>query len=220
MAVSATTLRAQLWEALRYFEPVCAADALAAVQGRRTLPDNALLVTIDDGYRDLQDTALPMMSQMGIKPAVFPRLPSADGYPARAPLDLLYVGRGLNGAESAVPSPEWRERLLHLPLKEPLMMVRKQIGSIPEELLSAERKRLSLSSKELRSLSTANIGTHGIEHIRWTTLDSNTLDAMLRRSLMWLEEIGGFPSLSIPTEHVPQRWLGGSLLWDSRLPSD
>jgi len=81
MAVSATTLRAQLWEALRYFEPVCAADVLAAVQGRCTLPDNALLVTIDDGYRDRQDTALPMMSQMGIKPVVFPRLPSADGYP-------------------------------------------------------------------------------------------------------------------------------------------
>ena len=198
MAVSATTCRAQLWEAMRHFEPVCAADVLAAVQGRRTLPDNALLVTIDDGYRDLQDTALPMMSQMGIKPAVFPRLPSADGYPAWAPLDLLYVGRGLNGAESAVPSLEWRERLLHLPLEEQLIMVRKQIGSIPEELLSAERKRLYLSNKELRSLSTATIGTHGIEHIRWATLDSNTLDVMLRHSLMWLEEIGGLPIAAYP----------------------
>ena len=72
-------------------------------------------------------------------------------------------------------------------------MVRKQIGSIQEELLSAERKRLYLSNNELRSLSTATIGTHGIEHIRWTTLDSNTLDVMLRRSLKWLEETGGLP---------------------------
>jgi hypothetical protein len=59
-----------------------------------------------------------MMSQMSIKPAVFPRLPLADGYPAGAPLDLLYVDRALDGAESAVPSLEWRERLLHLPFEK------------------------------------------------------------------------------------------------------
>jgi hypothetical protein len=70
----------------------------------------ALLEPIGDGYRNLQDTLLPIMSQMSIKPAVLPRLPLADGYPAGAPLDLLYV----DGAESAVPSLEWRERLLHL----------------------------------------------------------------------------------------------------------
>lgn len=198
MAVSAATLRAQLRDALRRFKPVCASDVISAFQGRRSLPDNALLVTIDDGYRDLKDIALPMMSEIGIEPAVFPRLPSADGYPEWAPLDLLYVGRGLNGAESALPSLQWRERLLHLPLEEQLVTVREHIGNISNELLWTERKKLYLSDRELRSLSTAAIGSHGIEHIRWTTLESDALDETIGRSLSWLKEIGGLPMAAYP----------------------
>ena len=198
MAVSAATSRAQLWEVLNHFEPVCASDVIAAVQNHRTLPDNALLVTIDDGYRDLQDTALPMMSRMGIKPLIFPRLPSEDGYPEWAPLDLLYVGRALNGEESALPSPEWRESLLRLPGHEQLKMVQEHVGNIPSDVLAAERKRLYLSDKELRAFSTANLGAHGIEHIRWPTLDSKALDETLHRSLTWLKEAGGLPVAAYP----------------------
>jgi peptidoglycan/xylan/chitin deacetylase (PgdA/CDA1 family) len=198
MAVLTDTLRAQLREALRHYQPVCAADVLAAMQGHRALPEGALLVTIDDGYRDLQENAIPVMSQMGVEPAIFPRLPSEDGYPEWAPLDLLYVGRAMKGADTALPSFEWRERLLQLPLVDQLAMVREHIGNVSEEILWTERKKLYLSDQELRSLSNVAIGTHGIKHIRWTTVESDALNETLSRSLNWLKEIGGLPMASYP----------------------
>lgn len=198
MAVSADTLKSQLRSALRQFEPIRVTDFLAAQQGLCSLPENALLVTVDDGYRDFQTTALPIMSQMGIEPVLFARVPMADGYPSWAPLDLLYVGRALMGMDIPLPSTEWRERLLRQPLPQQVSEVRKQLKNVSEEALAEMRRRLYLSQDEMASMAGVAIGAHGLGHVRWTNLTQSELEEELGSCLSWLRTMGGHPIAAYP----------------------
>ena len=200
MAVSAATLRSQLRQALRQFEPVSATQLAEAWQGRLALPENALLVTFDDGYRDFAELALPILRQMGVPPVVFARQPNADGLPSWAPLDLLYTGRGLAGMETPLPSGEWRTRLLSLPLGEQLDTVAQAMGDVLVDDIEAAREDLYLADSELRNLVRAGvaIGAHGEEHELWTELPPDELRRVLNRSTAWLADIGGQPILAYP----------------------
>jgi peptidoglycan/xylan/chitin deacetylase (PgdA/CDA1 family) len=54
----------------RWFHAVTIDAVLAFVHRRRPLPENPLLVTFDDGYRDNHDVALPILLRHGV-PATF-----------------------------------------------------------------------------------------------------------------------------------------------------
>jgi peptidoglycan/xylan/chitin deacetylase (PgdA/CDA1 family) len=58
------------WVARR-FEVVGLDDVLAFVDGERPLPPRPLLVTFDDGYRDVADHALPVLRARGLPAVVF-----------------------------------------------------------------------------------------------------------------------------------------------------
>ena len=45
---------------------------------KRTFPENALVITFDDGYRDVYDTALPLLKKLGLPATVFVTTDSAD----------------------------------------------------------------------------------------------------------------------------------------------
>ena len=62
------------------YHPVSAVDVLRAIDGEQPLPPNAVLVTVDDGYRDFKEVIFPITNQYGIEPVLF--IPTA------------YVGRG------------------------------------------------------------------------------------------------------------------------------
>jgi peptidoglycan/xylan/chitin deacetylase (PgdA/CDA1 family) len=51
-------------------------DVQAFVSGAGTVPDGAVLVTIDDGFRDTHSGALPILRELGIPAVVF--VPTAD----------------------------------------------------------------------------------------------------------------------------------------------
>lgn len=189
MAVTTSTVRKQLTCALREYEPVRVADLLAAQRGELSLPERALLVTVDDGYRDFAAYGLPLMLHAGIEPVLFVRRPAADGWPLWAPLDLLYVGRGLIGESKPFPDPTWRARFLDLPLDRQFDEVEKVIGK-PASQLENERRALYLSETELRSLSGAVLGCHGVNHVHWTNLDNAALDETLSGCRSWLHEMG------------------------------
>jgi len=53
------------------YHPVSAEDVLNAIRGEQPLPPNAVLVTVDDGYRDFKEEAFPIANQYGIKPVLF-----------------------------------------------------------------------------------------------------------------------------------------------------
>jgi peptidoglycan/xylan/chitin deacetylase (PgdA/CDA1 family) len=55
----------------RHYRPVSAEDVLEAIAGGRRLPEQAVLVTVDDGYRDFKDVIWPTARRHGIRPVLF-----------------------------------------------------------------------------------------------------------------------------------------------------
>ncbi|XOZ32334.1 glycosyltransferase [Halomonadaceae bacterium KBTZ08] len=205
MAVTAATFESQLRDALKHFEPIRAVDLLAAQREEKALPSNALLVTVDDGYRDFMTVAKPILTKMGIEPIIFVRAPTSDGYPSWAPLDMLYAGRAAAGMETPIPSPQWREHTLNLPIEQQKLEVLNHIGQTSYEHLAQAREELYLSGSEIRSLSGVAVGGHGHEHVRWTHLDDQELDRQLNLTRAWLEEIDGLPIAAYPDGQYDKR---------------
>jgi peptidoglycan/xylan/chitin deacetylase (PgdA/CDA1 family) len=53
------------------YNPITAEDLIEAVHGKYSLPKNAVLVTVDDGYRDFKEMIFPICNRHGIKPMLF-----------------------------------------------------------------------------------------------------------------------------------------------------
>ena len=70
------------------YSPVNTEDVLAALSGQRALPKRAVLVTVDDGYRDFAEYISPISMKYDIEPLLF--VPTA--YPAKGGFwwDKLY----------------------------------------------------------------------------------------------------------------------------------
>jgi peptidoglycan/xylan/chitin deacetylase (PgdA/CDA1 family) len=55
----------------RHFHPIDLSRLLDGLHGRRALPERALLVTFDDGYREFYDIAWPVMQRFGLPGVLF-----------------------------------------------------------------------------------------------------------------------------------------------------
>ncbi|RMF41882.1 MAG: hypothetical protein D6755_12125, partial [Anaerolineae bacterium] len=53
------------------YAPVCMDEVLAALHGEHSLPKNAVLVTVDDAYRDFGEVLYPIARRFGIQPVLF-----------------------------------------------------------------------------------------------------------------------------------------------------
>lgn len=53
------------------YNPVSAEDLVKAVNGGASLPEDAVLVTVDDGYLDFKEVIFPICSRFGIQPLLF-----------------------------------------------------------------------------------------------------------------------------------------------------
>jgi hypothetical protein len=62
--------RRQMVTLARYCTPIGIADLVRAVEGE-PLPDNAVMVTFDDGYRSCHDVALPILREVGVRATFF-----------------------------------------------------------------------------------------------------------------------------------------------------
>lgn len=191
MVVSPAALQAHLRTAARHFEPVRLSDVEAAYRGKRSLPERAILVTIDDGYADLE-VALPVCSRMGFPVGLFARAASADGRPSWAPLDLLYHARARRPGGPRVDQGS-RAAFLRWTLSDQLgsAMAEARGSATPEEI-RAWWEALYLSEGRLREVlgPDVELGAHGVEHVPWTTLDERCLRAELARSWQWMERFG------------------------------
>lgn len=63
--------RAQVEYAARFHTVVSLRDLEEIVFNSRAIPKNALVLTFDDGYRDVHDVALPVLSRLGVPATVF-----------------------------------------------------------------------------------------------------------------------------------------------------
>jgi peptidoglycan/xylan/chitin deacetylase (PgdA/CDA1 family) len=55
----------------RAYQPVSAEDVVNAVERGVSLPRGAVLVTVDDGYRDFRDVIFPIAHRYGVRPVLF-----------------------------------------------------------------------------------------------------------------------------------------------------
>lgn len=68
--VTAATFEKQLQTIKKYFNPMTLANLAQAIQQQGRAPAHAVVITVDDGYRDFYEVAYPLLKHYGI-PATF-----------------------------------------------------------------------------------------------------------------------------------------------------
>lgn len=87
----------------RHFEPVSCRQVADALDGRSSLPRNAVAITFDDGYADFMDHALPVLQRAKAPATVFV---ATDYVASREPYWFDLVSSVLRTAPPrAIPSP-------------------------------------------------------------------------------------------------------------------
>ncbi|MBM4345175.1 MAG: glycosyltransferase [Deltaproteobacteria bacterium] len=211
MAVSLAAFVQQMRSAMRWFRPVSLVQVLQALQGLAALPNRALLVTFDDGYRDFVELAAPVLARSGVPAVQFARVPQSDGLPTWAPLDLLRVVL----AKANVPidralqevGGERRSRLLEMPISLQFETIASIAAEYDIDLAAVPRQPMYATSAELRAVIPMGIALsgHGTEHVRWSTCSHDELRATLLATRTWLDELGQPPVLAWPDGDVNEQ---------------
>jgi peptidoglycan/xylan/chitin deacetylase (PgdA/CDA1 family) len=111
----------------RHYVPVRMSDIARALETGERLPNNAVALTVDDGFRDFLEVAHPVLQKYGIVPTVFVVSDFLDGklWPWFNQVQYLYRRCGRKDAEIAaavnalklLPDDERRERVRRLPVE-------------------------------------------------------------------------------------------------------
>ena len=211
MAVSLATFVQQMRAAMRPFQPVSLDQVLQAQRGLATLPQRALLVTFDDGYRDFVDLAVPVLARSGVPAVQFARVPDADGLPTWAPLDLLRLVL----ATANVPidqamqevTGERRAALLSLPIEQQLSAVAHIAEQLGVDVARLQRGAIYASAAELKAAVALGVALagHGTEHVRWSTCSDRDLQVTIAATRAWLHSVGQPAVLAWPDGDVDER---------------
>lgn len=62
----------QLLYILKHYEPIRMEDLIDAVKNKKSLPENSILLTFDDAYKDHFDFVFPVLDELGIQGSFFP----------------------------------------------------------------------------------------------------------------------------------------------------
>jgi peptidoglycan/xylan/chitin deacetylase (PgdA/CDA1 family)/SAM-dependent methyltransferase len=193
MVVSARSFEAQIEAVKRCLVPVSAADVVEASRGQRTLPEGAVWITFDDGYRETLESAVPALVRAGVPATFFVRAPGPRGVPSWAPLDLCYqvLARGAPEPLRHLPLGPARERLLGQPYTIQIHEIAALARSLGVDLSRLSAERLYLSAADCRALlaNGLSLGAHGIDHVLWTHLDEASLAREMAVPAAWLDRI-------------------------------
>jgi len=188
-----------------YYTPVSAEEVITAIETNRPLPPRAVLVTVDDGYRDYAEFIFPIAQKYGIRPVLF--VPTA--YPGRGGFwwDRLY-GAVMNYPGGRLSTPlvtfrlgtqaERQEALVRLrayvkslPFAEAMQFVQSLAENVPSS--SLHQKPDTLDWDELRSLAAqgTTVAAHTHTHPLLTRIPFEEACAEIRTSLETIRrEIG------------------------------
>lgn len=183
MHVPARQFEAQLCALLRYYVPVTLRQVMDKYLKGVDLPDRALLLTFDDGYRNVLRHGLPILHRLGVPAVLFP------------PAGLVERGSWL---WDAVFSAHFRQNQRYSEMKRwltrlPAVDRRRWL----QEQVSTDKKGPACDHtlydwNELRdAINTFNlveIGSHGLNHEPLTTCSPEEIVAELRGSRQLLKE--------------------------------
>jgi peptidoglycan/xylan/chitin deacetylase (PgdA/CDA1 family) len=215
--VSATPAQfeAQMRLIARHYHPITAEDVVNAIARSAPLPADAVLVTVDDGYRDFKDTIFPIAQRYGIRPVLF--VPTAFVGEGRFWWDRLFL------ALEATTAPQTESPVGRLPLRAPAERAaafnalanyvrqhpsfeqgRAEIETLCESLApgSGSGERATLDWDELRALARqgATIAAHSHTHPILAHIPLEQARREIRQSQSLIErEIGSaLPILAYP----------------------
>lgn len=112
-----------------HYTPVSAEEVVTAIETGRSLPPRAVLVTVDDGYRDYAEFIFPIAQKYGIRSVLF--VPTA--YPGRGGFwwDRLY-GAVINSRGETLSTPLGNYRVgTEAERQETLDRLRAYVKSLP-----------------------------------------------------------------------------------------
>jgi peptidoglycan/xylan/chitin deacetylase (PgdA/CDA1 family) len=180
----------------RHYRVISADDVVAALRFRRPLPDRAVLITFDDGYRDFGDTAWPILRKHRLPATVF----VASDYPDHPERSFWWDRLFRAFSRARVPSvhanglgflrldaPETRmaslrtvqERLKRLPHADAMRLVDDLCRDLDARI---EPAASVLTWKELRGLydDGVSIGGHTRSHPAMDRLDAESVAEEVR----------------------------------------
>ncbi len=210
MVVDVDVFEAQLRDLKRSFTPIDLEQYLRGLRGE-ALPEDAILVTFDDAYRDFREYALPVLDAMEIPSTLFAVERCArTGEPT--PVDALYGALGFDQRHGQQLSEAERIDLAFGEAKRAfigaspelqeaaLVALLRRVGA-DDTALREECSGLYLDVGALSSLGPrVSIGAHGVTHRLLTTLGDTELADELRRSLTWVGELArGAAVLAYPS---------------------
>jgi peptidoglycan/xylan/chitin deacetylase (PgdA/CDA1 family) len=151
------------------YHPVSAEEALKAAEDGAPLPRNAVLVTVDDGYRDFQEAVFPIANRYGIRPILF--VPTGfvgrgvfwwdQLYDAiqRTPFPEIPTPLGPLSLRSPEEKKQALERLRAYVKQSPFRSAQREIEALCEEIApsASPPERATLDWDELRALAQAGV---------------------------------------------------------------
>jgi peptidoglycan/xylan/chitin deacetylase (PgdA/CDA1 family) len=202
--ISATPadFRAQMETIAHRYSAITLEQLLAAHRGQKPLPTRAVLLTFDDGYRDFEQQAWPVLKDLGLPavlfvPTSFPgvigpgfwwdRLHAALLRTDRTEIEDPSVGRLDLGHDEARRRAHrvLRTHAKHLPHAEAITW----LDALIDELAEVPSLHRVLGWDALRRLAGEGLSvcSHGNSHALCTRLSSNELAADLRTSKLRIE---------------------------------
>ena len=201
MVVRAATFEAHVRAVTRRLTPVCGREVVDAMTGRRALPRGAVWLTFDDGYQEVLESVVPVLSRERVPATFFVRTPRAGQAPSWAPLDLCYqvLARGVDAATNRIPVGEERARLLARPYAEQIRWVTGLAAEVGVEAGALRPEDLYLSEAECGQIHSAglSLGAHGADHLPWPHLDDDALAGELSAAAAWLDRVAPGEALTL-----------------------
>jgi peptidoglycan/xylan/chitin deacetylase (PgdA/CDA1 family) len=190
---------------LRHYAPVTEQDVVSHLHGGRALPPRCVLLTFDDGFREIHDVVAPLLRAKGV-PAVFFLITSAVDnrslcYPQKQSLlidalarrqgaaTLEEVGRLLSVAGVAsLSNLALRIRTISYAQRSVLDNLGRVLGCAFEEYLASRKPYVT--SEQVQSLIRQgfSIGAHSVDHPPYAHVSLDEQLFQTRESMRWLSE--------------------------------
>lgn len=178
--------------------------AVAALEERR-VPPMAVCITFDDGYRNIHDVALPILSELGLPATVFVTTGTMDGGTmwndtiaeairrlSTKTLDLRDIGLGIH----SMAGIEDKRRVIDRLVKHAKYLTPEGRASITvklESLINGPLPDMMLDRQMIRHLAGQGIeiGGHTVSHPILTMVEDEQASEEIRRGKSDLEAITG-----------------------------
>ncbi|GAA5160685.1 hypothetical protein GCM10025770_08720 [Viridibacterium curvum] len=156
----------------RHYNVVSLSQVLAASQGKGRLPDRALLISFDDGWRDNCMHAEPLLRQHGMRATMFVNVEAMQQTDRRwwqdALVEIFAGGRAAQALPQLGEAPRFYDAIVHMletPLDERLAKLQGALRYTP-----TERQMLTPSELARMDKQVWDIGSHARTHAPLTLL--------------------------------------------------